>query len=75
MITITTNTFQEDVIEIKAALKQMHSTGWKNRQYMNFELRSIKNHGGTLDDVDYAKKVFAAADPELRNIPVQGVLF
>jgi len=68
-------TFAADVLQAQAALKKMHSTGWGHRQYMNFELRCIKNHGGTPDYINYVKRVFYAADSTLRDEPLQNELF
>ena len=68
-------TFAADVLQVQAALKQMHSTGWDNHRYMNFELRSAKLNGGTQDDIDYVKRVFIAADNTLRDEPLQNELF
>ena len=75
MLKITKNTFSEDVIEIKEALTQMHSTGWSHKQYMRFQLRCYKNQGYSQEDIDYAKRVFIKADNNLRELPVQEELF
>jgi hypothetical protein len=75
MLTITDKTFDEDVIEMKKAIKQMHSTGWGKKQYMRFQMRCYENQKYSKEDLDYARKVFYTADEDLRESPIQGDLF